>query len=78
MTSKEQPPGIYEHYISRANPDKPVMYILLPEEERTGRVALILPTEGGLRPRQIQTFAWNEQELLGRLSRLEQGRLRKA
>ena len=75
LTSKEQPPGIYEHYISRVNPDKPVMYILLPEKERTGRVALILPTEGGLRQRQIQTFAWNEQELLGRLSRLEQGQL---
>jgi hypothetical protein len=54
------------------------MYILLPEQERTGRVALILPTEGGLRQRQIQTFAWNEQELLGRLRRLrlEPGRLR--
>ncbi|WP_242045584.1 MULTISPECIES: N-6 DNA methylase [unclassified Calothrix] len=75
LTSKEQPPGIYEHYLSRVNPDKPVMYILLPEQERTGRVALILPTEGGLRQRQIQTFAWNEQELLGRLSRLEQGLL---
>lgn len=47
LTSKEQPPGIYEHYISRVNPEnKPVMYILLPEQERTGRVALILPTEG--------------------------------
>ncbi len=77
LTSKEQPSGIYEHYISRANPEnKPVMYILLPEQQRTGRVALILPTEGGLRQRQIQTFAWNEQELLGRLSRLEQGQLR--
>ncbi|MFK0733272.1 MAG: type ISP restriction/modification enzyme [Gloeotrichia echinulata GP01] len=76
LTSKEQPSGIYEHYLSRANPEnRPVMYILLPEKERTGRVALILPTEGGLRQRQIQTFAWNEQELLGRLSRLEQGRL---
>lgn len=77
LTSKEQPSGIYKHYISTANPEnKPVMYILLPEQERTGRVALILPTEGGLRPRQIQTFAWNDQQLLGRLSRLEQGRLR--
>jgi predicted helicase len=75
LTSKEQPPGIYEHYISRVNPDKPVMYILLPQQEHTGRVALILPTEGGLRQRQIQTFAWNDQQLLGRLSRLEQGRL---
>lgn len=76
LTSKEQPSGIYEHYISRANlENKPVMYILLPKKERTGRVALILPTEGGLRQRQIQTFAWDEQELLGRLSRLEQGQL---
>lgn len=76
LTSKEQPSGIYEHYISRANlENKPIMYILLPQKELTGRVALILPTEGGLRQRQIQTFAWDEQELLGRLSRLEQGQL---
>lgn len=76
LTSKEQPSGIYEHYISRANENKPIMYILLPEQQRTGRVALILPTEVRLRRRQIQTFAWDDKQLLGRLSRLEKGQLR--
>jgi predicted helicase len=76
LTSKEQPQEIYGHYISRRSPEnQPVMYILLPSQERTGRITLILPTEGGLRQRQIQTFAWDEQELLGRFSRLEQGQL---
>lgn len=35
----------------------------------------MLPTEGGLRQRQIHTFDWNDRELLGRLSRLQQGDL---
>ena len=75
LTAKEQQQEIYGHFTNRVAENQPVMYILLPNQERTGRVALVLPTEGGLRQRQIQTFAWNDLELLGRLSRLEQGRL---
>ncbi len=52
------------------------MYILLPSKEETGRVALVLPTEGKLRQRQIQTFAWNSTQLLNsRLPRLHKDSL---
>lgn len=52
------------------------MYILLPRVEETGRVALVLPTEGKLRIRQIQTFEWNSTQLLNsRLPRLHRDSL---
>lgn len=35
-----------------------------------------MPTEGGLRQRQIQSFEWSNRELLGRLGRLQQGTLK--
>jgi type I restriction-modification system DNA methylase subunit len=75
LTSPEKQQEIYGHYTSRVTEQQPVMYLLLPSQERTGRVPLVLPTEGGLRQRQVQTFGWNESELLGRLSRLQQGQL---
>jgi hypothetical protein len=53
LTSPEQQQEIYGHYVDRVNEDQPVMYILLPRVEETGRVALVLPTEGKLRIRQI-------------------------
>lgn len=77
LTSKEQQ-EIYGHYIQRVAENQPVMYVLLPEASQQGRVALVLPTEGGLRQRQIQTFDWSDHELLGRLGRLQQGTLRVA
>jgi type I restriction-modification system DNA methylase subunit len=55
------------------------MYLLFPfspfEEELGGiknqaRVAFILPTEGGLRQRGIQTFAFEDEDLRARLARL--------
>jgi hypothetical protein len=67
---------IYGHYSNRVAEQKPVMYLLLPEASQQGQVALVLPTEGGLRQRQIQTFEWSDRELPGRLSRLQQGTLR--
>ena len=71
ITSVEQQLEIYGHYTNRVNEDRPVMYLLLPSEEETGRVALVLPTEGKLRQRQIQTFEWNSTQLLkSRLPRL--------
>ncbi|HEY9772160.1 MAG TPA: type ISP restriction/modification enzyme [Coleofasciculaceae cyanobacterium] len=76
LTSPEQQQVIYGHYLDRVNEDQPVMYILLPSKEETGRVALVLPTEGKLRQRQIQTFEWNSTQLLNsRLPRLHQDSL---
>ncbi len=75
LTAGEPQPEIYKHYTSRTSEQQPVMYLLLPTKEGAGRVPLVLPSEGGLRQRQIQTFDWNEPELLARLSRLRQGEL---
>lgn len=75
LTSKEQQQEIYGHYTNRVAEQQPVMYLLLPTEEATGRVPLVLPNEGGLRQRQIQTFDWNEPQLIARLNRLKQGEL---
>jgi type I restriction-modification system DNA methylase subunit len=76
ITSVEQQLEIYGHYTNRVNEDQPVMYILLPSKEETGRVALVLPTEGKLRQRQIQTFEWNSPQLLNsRLPRLHRDSL---
>ncbi|MFN6559481.1 MAG: hypothetical protein RMY28_006690 [Nostoc sp. ChiSLP01] len=75
MTSKEQQQEIYGHYTNRVAEQQPVMYLLLPTKEALGRVPLVLPSEGGLRQRQIQTFDWNEPQLIARLNRLKQGEL---
>jgi hypothetical protein len=76
LTSLEQQQEIYGHYANRVNENKPVMYILLPSQEETGRVAFVLPTEGKLRQRQIQTFDWNSAQLLkSRFPRLQQSSL---
>jgi len=76
LTSKEQQNEIYGHYTSRFSEQQPVMYLLLPAANLQGRVALVLPTEGGLRQRQIQTFDWSDHEFPARLTRLQQGTLR--
>lgn len=76
LTALEQQNEIYGHYVARVTTEQPVMYLLLPEANLQGRVALVLPSEGGLRQRQIQTFDWSERELAGRLGRLQQGTLR--
>jgi hypothetical protein len=90
FTADEQQKEIYGHYTDRIVPNQPVMYLLLPDPEfptRTrsaseahhrsgaGRVAMILPSEGKLRQRQIQSFAWTEQDLQARLNRLRQSEL---
>jgi type I restriction-modification system DNA methylase subunit len=75
LTSKEKQHEIYGHYANREFEQQPVMYLLLPTTEGTGRVPLVLPTEGGLRQRQIETFQWNDAELIARLNRLKQGEL---
>ncbi|BCL40123.1 type ISP restriction/modification enzyme [Nostoc sp. MS1] len=75
LTSKEQQQEIYGHYTNRVAEQQPVMYLLLPTEEATGRVPLVLPNEGGLRQRQIQTFDWHEPQLIARLNRLKQEEL---
>lgn len=77
LTSVEQEQRLYGHYSNRVAADKPVMYLLLPEAEQIGRVAMVLPDEGRkLRHRQIQTFAWNGEDLQARLARLQQDSLR--
>jgi hypothetical protein len=75
LTSKEWQQRIYGHYLTRNLEHKPVMYLLLPTEEGSGQVPLVLPTEGGLRQRNIQTFVWGSAALETRLNRLRQGEL---
>jgi type I restriction-modification system DNA methylase subunit len=83
LTADEQQNEIYGHYTQRTIPNRPVMYLLLPENdsagqtsnERSGRVVIVLPSEGKLRQRQIQSFAWTEQDLQARLNRLRQSEL---
>lgn len=75
LTSSEWQQRIYGHYLNRTGEQQPVMYILMPTEEGIGQVPLVLPTEGGLRQRNIQTFAWDSDKLETRLSRLRQGEL---
>lgn len=75
LTSKKWQDRIYGHYVNRTSEHQPVMYVLLPTEEATGRVPLVLPTEGGLRQRNIQAFTWGSSELETRLNRIRQGEL---
>lgn len=75
FTSKEKQQEIYGHYSNREFEQQPVMYLLLPTDENIGRIPLVLPIEGGLRQRQIQSFQWNDAELIARLNRLKQGKL---
>ncbi len=75
LTADDQQREIYGHYTQRLICNQPVMYLLLPENERLGRVAMILPTEGKLRQRQIQTFASTDEDLQARLNRLKQDML---
>lgn len=74
LTSPEWQQRIYGHYTNRTAEQQPVMYILLPTEG-SGQVPLVLPTEGGLRQRNIQAFAWGSAELETRLNRLRQDEL---
>ncbi len=77
LTSTEQQQRLRGHYGDRTVADRPVMYLLLPDVEQAGHVAMILPDEGRkLRQRQIQTFAWDSLDLQARLARLQQDSLR--
>ncbi|BAZ18635.1 adenine specific DNA methyltransferase (plasmid) [Calothrix sp. NIES-4071] len=76
LLTREKKQEIYGHYSSREDiVNQPVMYLLLPTKGGIGRIPLVLPTEGGLRQRQIQTFEWNDNQLIGRLEKLRQGKL---
>lgn len=85
LTAEEQQREIYGHYTGRIIPNQPVMYLLLPETPLSqvgrgaggegGRVAMILPTDGKLRQRQIQTFSWSDEDFQARLNRLKQDTL---
>jgi type I restriction-modification system DNA methylase subunit len=75
LTEPAQQQRIYGHYLEQDLENMPVMYLLLPVAARSGRVAMVLPMEGGLRQRQIETFAWNSDDLRSRLVRLNQENL---
>jgi predicted helicase len=75
LTEPAQQQRIYGHYLEQDLENMPVMYLLLPVAMRSGRVAMVLPMEGGLRQRQIETFAWNSADLRSRLVRLNQENL---
>jgi serine/threonine protein kinase/type I restriction-modification system DNA methylase subunit len=74
IDAKEQ--EICNHYMDRVNENKPVMYLLLPTAENTGRVVLVLPTEKTLKLRNVHSFAWNEDKLTTRFNRLKQKNLK--
>jgi predicted helicase len=78
LTSDEQDREIRGHYTKRIGEDQPVMYLLLPTDTSQGRVAFILPTEGKLRQRCVQTFTWDDKELTARFERLKQESLETA
>ncbi len=54
--------------------EQPVMYLLLPNGEDRN-VSLVLPTECGLKQRNIRNFEIDSPELRSRLERLKQGTL---
>lgn len=56
--------------------NQPVMYLLLPEAQQAGRLALVLPSESRQwRQRQVLTYEWDSSALLTPLRRLQQGEL---
>ena len=70
LTDEEQDREIRGHYTGRIATEQPVMYVLLPDGNSQGNVALVLPTESRLRQRSIQVFNWTAQDLQARLNRL--------
>ncbi len=69
LTQEEQQQRFYGHYIDRVAEEKPVMYLLFPSGE-TGQAAMVLPSEGKLKARDIQTFDLESQAFRTRLNRL--------
>jgi hypothetical protein len=69
LTAKDS--EIYRHYLDRVSTEQPVMYLLYPSSEESGRVAFILPQEGGLKQRDIKVFELGSRELSTRLERFK-------
>jgi N-6 DNA Methylase len=69
LTAKDS--EIYRHYLDRTSENQPVMYLLYPSSEESGRVAFILPQEGGLKQRDIRIFELGSRELSTRLERFK-------
>jgi N-6 DNA Methylase len=69
LTAKDS--EIYRHYLDRTSEEQPVMYLLYPSSEESGRVAFILPQEGGLKQRDIRIFELGSRELSTRLERFK-------
>ncbi|GFE72122.1 type ISP restriction/modification enzyme [Chroococcus sp. FPU101] len=72
LSSDKNDAIIRKHYLGRVAEDQPVMYLLLPTQQKRGRWAFVLPTESKLRQRSIQTLGWNEEDLQARINRLKQ------
>lgn len=75
FSSDEQDKVIRGHYIKSTAENQPVMYLLFPSEGGNGRVAFILPTESRLTERSIQSFSYDDDDLLARLGRLQWAQL---
>jgi N-6 DNA Methylase len=69
LTAKDS--EIYRHYLDRVSTEQPVMYLLYPSSEESGRVAFILPQEGGLKQRDIKIFELGSRDLKIRLERFK-------
>jgi hypothetical protein len=70
FSSDEQDKVIRGHYTGSTAENQPVMYLLFPLTTQ-GRIAFILPSESKLRQRSIQSFSYDDQDLLARLGRLQ-------
>ena len=56
LTEEKQSEIYNNHYIDRVNENQPAMYLLYPTSDDSGRVAFVLPQEGGVKQRHIQSF----------------------
>ena len=71
LTEEKQSEIYNNHYIDRVNENQPAMYLLYPTSDDSGRVAFVLPQEGGVKQRHIQSFGLIDDRNLGtRLDRL--------
>ena len=72
LTEEKQPEIYNNHYINRVNENQPAMYLLYPTSDDLGRVAFVLPQEGGVKQRHVQSFDFKGEALDTRLNRLKE------
>ena len=71
LTEEKQSEIYNNHYIDRVNENQPAMYLLYPTSDDLGRVAFVLPQEGGVKQRHVQSFDFESGALDTRLNRLK-------